>query len=117
MQIHFKQAEIYEALYKYIVNKGIDLTYKVVTISFTAGRKETGISAEVNIEDADLPDLGPDDTAEDRLASFLVLGREYTASATADEIVVKEDVAAGLAAPVEEGETAPVSTKSTSLFN
>ena len=55
MQIQLKQAEIVEALKQYITGKGINLTGKAFTVSFTAGRKEAGLSADVGIEDADIP--------------------------------------------------------------
>lgn len=51
MKIELKQPEIIVALKQYIMSKGIDLCGKQVTISFTAGRKESGVSAELNIEE------------------------------------------------------------------
>jgi dihydrodipicolinate reductase len=51
MLITLKQKEIEAALRLYILNRGINLVGKDVTIAFTAGRKEAGLSAEVNIED------------------------------------------------------------------
>jgi hypothetical protein len=51
MQVNLKQSEIEQALRLYIAAKGIGLDNKKVTMSFTAGRKATGVSAEVNIED------------------------------------------------------------------
>lgn len=55
MQIQLKQVEIITALKQYITSQGIDLTGKSVTIAFTAGRKESGISADLNIEEVDIP--------------------------------------------------------------
>lgn len=55
MQIQLKQSEITDALKQYISLKGIDLADKVVDISFTAGRKEGGLSAEITIDDQDIP--------------------------------------------------------------
>lgn len=52
MQISLKQSEIEAALKQYIVQQGINLAGKDVEIAFTAGRKETGLSADINIEDA-----------------------------------------------------------------
>lgn len=52
MQINLKQTEIEAALKGYIAKQGINLKDKEVSISFTAGRKESGISAEVTIEEA-----------------------------------------------------------------
>ncbi|TXH14564.1 MAG: hypothetical protein E6R03_08910 [Hyphomicrobiaceae bacterium] len=49
MQINLKQPEIITALKQYIGNNGINLDNKDVQVTFTAGRKESGISAELNI--------------------------------------------------------------------
>jgi hypothetical protein len=51
MQIQLKQAEIVIALKMYIVSQGIILAGKEVGISFTAGRKEAGVLADISIED------------------------------------------------------------------
>lgn len=58
MQIQLKQAEIVAALRQYITQQGINLTSKNVKITFTAGRKESGISADIVIEEGDYFDLG-----------------------------------------------------------
>ena len=50
MLITLKQKEIEAALRLYISQRGINLADKEVGIAFTAGRKETGVSAEVSIE-------------------------------------------------------------------
>lgn len=50
MQIQLKQAEIEEALKQYISQQGILLTGKSVVITFTSGRKDNGLSADVEIE-------------------------------------------------------------------
>lgn len=55
MQINLRQPEIEKALRDYIREQGINLYGKEVFISFTAGRKDTGLSAELNIEDIDVP--------------------------------------------------------------
>jgi hypothetical protein len=55
MQINLKQREIIEALRQYVIKKGIDLTGKTVDCAFTAGRKDSGISVEIQIEDLDIP--------------------------------------------------------------
>lgn len=52
MQINLKQQEIESALKGYIASQGINLFNKDVNIAFTAGRKGSGLSAEVIIEDA-----------------------------------------------------------------
>lgn len=58
VQIQLKQAEITQAIKQYISKQGIALADKHVVITFTAGRKESGLSAEVVIEElGELPFL------------------------------------------------------------
>mgnify|MGYP000382587192 CR=1 FL=1 len=52
MIVNLKQYEIEAALRQYIAQQGININSKTITISFTAGRKESGISAELDIEDS-----------------------------------------------------------------
>jgi hypothetical protein len=52
MQVHLKQEEIKSALRQYVAAQGIDLAGKDVEITFTAGRKQSGISADITIEDS-----------------------------------------------------------------
>lgn len=62
MQISLKQVEIVAALKAYVASQGFNLVGKQVDITFTAGRKEGGLTADVSIEDGpSLPDLGHDD--------------------------------------------------------
>lgn len=51
MQIILKQRNIEAALKQYIASQGINLDGKKVEVEFTAGRKESGITAEIDIED------------------------------------------------------------------
>lgn len=51
MQVQLKQSEIEAALKSYIAQQGINLTNKTVTCTFTAGRKDSGISVELEIEE------------------------------------------------------------------
>jgi hypothetical protein len=55
MIINLKQYEIEAALKAYVVAQGINLSQKSINISFTAGRKESGITAEVTIDDVMIP--------------------------------------------------------------
>lgn len=65
MLIQLKQSEITTALRDYIVAQGINLNGKTVEISFTAGRKESGIYADISIENAgELPDFLTSDPDE-----------------------------------------------------
>ena len=57
MQVQLKQAEIISALKQYISGQGISLQGKQVEMTFTAGRKESGISVEISIDDVDIPDF------------------------------------------------------------
>lgn len=57
MNIQLKQAEIIAALRGYIAQQGINLTGKTVDITFTAGRKEGGLTADLIIEDQQ-PSMG-----------------------------------------------------------
>ena len=51
MQITLKQKEIKAALHMYLAAIGVALAGKAVEITFTAGRKEAGLSADVSIEE------------------------------------------------------------------
>lgn len=55
MIINLKQSEIELALRAYVVSQGISLHGKDLSISFTAGRRESGISAEISIDDVEIP--------------------------------------------------------------
>jgi hypothetical protein len=63
MHINLKQHEITVAIRQYITNQGINLAGKSVSIKFTAGRSESGLSAEVIIDDTDMPDFGEGEDA------------------------------------------------------
>jgi hypothetical protein len=54
MQIQLKQNEIVAAIKQYVAQQGINLTGRKVEVTFTAGRKESGLSADVDITD-DVP--------------------------------------------------------------
>ena len=51
MQIHLKQPDIEAAIKLYIAKQGINLVDKTTELVFTAGRKNSGISVEISIED------------------------------------------------------------------
>lgn len=57
MQVQLKQTEIITALKQYISGQGISLQGKTVDMAFTAGRKESGITVEISIDDAGIPDF------------------------------------------------------------
>lgn len=51
MLIKLKQSEIEEALRDFIVKQGFNLDRKTVDISFTAGRGDSGMTADLDIHD------------------------------------------------------------------
>ena len=53
MLIQLRQTEIEAALQMYIAHQGISLVGKSVDISFTSGRKDNGMSADIDIIDLD----------------------------------------------------------------
>jgi hypothetical protein len=55
MQIQLRQPEIVEAIQQYIVRQGLNLSNKTITVSFTAGRGGSGVSADIAIEDSGIP--------------------------------------------------------------
>ena len=69
MQVNLKQTEIEVALKNFIAQQGISLCGKDVSIAFTAGRKESGISAEITIEDTDIPGF---EEADAQVPAFLM---------------------------------------------
>ena len=86
MQVQLKQTEIITALKQYISGQGISLQGKTVEMNFTAGRKESGISVEISIEDAGIPDFFKgeiEDTAQAPAATILSLVKD-TASIAND---------------------------------
>ena len=115
MKIQVTQTEITAALKQYIVAKGISLEGKQVDITFTAGRKEAGLSAELTIEDADgavqaevLPAV-----VKPALAVVSAPAVEAAPVAETPEPVVAEDFADAQA----EAEAATAPVKTTSLFS
>ena len=64
MIINLQQNEIESALKGFISKQGINLFGKEVKISFTAGRKASGIYAEVSIEDLDVPNFNEPEYVE-----------------------------------------------------
>lgn len=53
MNIIIKQREIEAGIKLYLLQQGIQLNGKTTEISFTAGRKDSGMSAEIEINDAE----------------------------------------------------------------
>ena len=98
MLVQFNQREIVAALTQYLAYQGISTQNKTIDMAFTAGRKETGISVDINIEDSDLPDL----------------------PVTADEVAENRSLLKVVPPTVDttdEDEATPVTTPTTSLFS
>lgn len=53
MQITLKQRDIEQALKLFVVSQGISLANKTVQMAFTAGRKEGGLTVEIDLEESD----------------------------------------------------------------
>lgn len=113
MNIILKQSEIIAAIKAHLISKGMDLSDKTVDVAFTAGRKETGLTADVSIEEADLPDLGEEGAeAVPVAAPALTL---VTASTPVDPTPAAPEVVEDASAPFDTEPAAPA-VKTTSLF-
>lgn len=108
MQIQLKQPEIAAALKQYLFTQGINLVNKSVTIGFTAGRKEGGLTADISIEDTGAEVPGFTDTFGDE-----------EAQAKPALTIVKSESTPEPEAPVAPQDDAPAETPvkaTTSLF-
>lgn len=120
MQVNLRQTEIESALKQFIVDQGISLYGKDVSIAFTAGRKESGISAEITIEDADIPGFTDTDNVFVGIPTVLLKSENKeteAAPAEAQQDGVAEEAVVEVPAfeePVVVADEAPV--KTTSLF-
>lgn len=109
MQVQLKQAEIITALKQYISGQGISIFGKDVSISFTAGRKEAGISADITIEDPAIP--GFTDALQDTANTLLAIVKPTDAAPVITPEVAVVDT------PVAAEEAVASSAKTTSLFS
>lgn len=107
MQINLKQTEITQALRQYVTQQGIDLTDKTVDISFIAGRKEGGLTAEINIEDQDIPGF----------SGNVVQPVQLSLVGTAESEIVAAEPAGPGAVEIVAKQEFPVEQKTTSLFS
>ena len=121
MQIHLKQPEIQQALIQHLATQGIQTSGKNVDIVFTAGRKGSGLSAEISIEDGNaLPDFGDDTPPEAPEGPPEIAVKAAKLSVVPPpEPAPKEDqpVATPEEAPVENVEGVARAKAATSLFN
>lgn len=114
MQIQLRQTEIVEALKQYITKQGINLAGKTVEIGFTAGRKETGISADISIDEgtqAQLPGLDADEDEAEAAKPVLSV-----VQGTAVASIATESVADTVTAEAQQAE-APKAVAAASLFS
>jgi len=115
MLIQIRQKEIETAIQMYIAAQGITLKGKSVSIAFTAGRRDSGLTADV-----DIVDTAPSKDFSEHLAAMCA--PEAVAQAVYETVEgqteapaqVQEEVCAEAdAEPVEEETT---EAKTTSLF-
>ena len=105
MQVQLKQSELVSAVQQFVASQGFNLTDKSVTVDFTAGRGENGLSATVTIEQGmALPDLSGDKPALKVMAPAPAPAAEQAANVASAE--------AAAPAPAE----AVAATGKTSLF-
>lgn len=107
MQIIFKQTDIINALKLYVTSQGIALAGKSVDVSFTAGRGQTGISAELTIEDA---------PTQVGLATAVIMEAKTPAASLTDPQVAADPEVEEPAPEPEPAQEAPSTTSSSSLF-
>lgn len=126
MQIQLKQLEIEKALKAYITGLGIDLTGKVVTIAFTSGRKDNGLSADIEFEDVQpipgFSDGTPTPVQSQQGKPLLVVPSNTIVSGSPTPEQVKahfpeETLCEPNSIPHPEDLPLPVSTKPVSLFS
>jgi len=109
MQIILKQESIEQALKQFIASQGINLSGKVVTVDFTAGRKGSGISAELIIEE----DVGQQPSESTKVSLAVVTNSQATTAA-----IIEDDQSSVAAEPEQQPEAAEAEAKTpTSLFN
>lgn len=110
MKIELKQAEIIAALKMYVGAKGIDLHHKEVNVAFTAGRKKTGLSVEMNIEDSN-PVSGEMGIQQLATVTFNQLNREL------DHASIEPAEPEGVEVLTATQEETPPAPRTTSLFS
>jgi len=82
MLIQFKQDEIQKAMKQYITGQGINLSGKDIDFSFIAGRKNSGISVDVDITDASAVNVAKQVTTGETIREF-----ETSEATTTEEAV------------------------------
>ena len=117
MLIQLRQSEIEVALREYIVHQGISLIGRRVDISFTSGRKDNGISADLDINVAEDEQVltklvSPSGVIQGFGIGYLDEGKNACPLKDPEEATDETDFPQDIGEPV-----APVETKAaTSLF-
>jgi hypothetical protein len=101
MKIQLRQLDIEAAIKLYITAQGINLQGKTVTMDFTAGRKQTGLIADVDIQG----------TVVHAPVAVVEAEPEYTAAEVAE---VEAELPVLDAEPSEASEEEEVTVRSTS---
>lgn len=106
MQVQLKQSEIESAITLYLSAKGINMVSKQVNMAFTAGRRGTGLTVEVTIDDPKVPDF-----FEEAPNSLTLVKNEVSEEPSLDQEEPPINVAS------EGGSTATKPAPVTSLFS
>lgn len=117
MQIQLKQPEIVSALKQFISSQGISLLGKNVDISFTAGRKEAGLSADISIEDAEIPGVHLGETESTKPTLSVVKAEPYFDPAVDERLKSHSEADAAAILAGTAAEPAAPAAKTTSLFS
>ena len=113
MQVTLKQSDIEKSLKDYITAQGIRTEGKKVEIIFTAGRRGTGVTAEITIEDVahqEIPVQGLGVASAQTKTPVEVLKELGTITKVVTEVPASENE------PANEPEAEAVPVKSVSLF-
>lgn len=95
MQIILKQRDIEAAVKDFVVAQGISIAHKSIEINFTAGRKETGISVEIDIEDVNYYQNAPAQRLQNPFIQVPVTNatvKEDAFKTETDEEVIKKTI-------------------------
>lgn len=105
MLIQLKQKEIEKALAMYIEAQGISLVNKTVYVTFTAGRRDAGLTADVEIEQISSTTPTPQDGAQ----QFRLPSQNYIVDEATDYAAPEESEALKEAEEATETRTSQIS--------
>jgi len=92
MNINLKQIEIEQALRNYVVDQGINIEGKNVSMEFTAGRKGSGLTVDVTITDPTIKASGLATVVVKATASALTTTNGSTTVETAEVVTAQPKV-------------------------